>query len=466
MDSTEYQNKLAETLEAYCLWLEKSEFPKLKEACRTLHNSFAALYKMFLQKRLIHEDPYKQDVKIAEIKVPDPIGADGNKLEQLTVNLSAYDNQLDFLANFAQLDTDFLTLDTIKRISALVKYIEWTKFTLDTPSTTTKALVDLTVTIKTSGDPMGSRIVTDSAGAMDKASVTVMGCLKVMAGFNREFYKLELRQNITGSLKPGEMTVEQIRKKFPSAMPKKPFYPDLVDEVLKEDAAPGGEKLREEILKKFAVPDNKPKAEQTIESFKPTLLEGFVIISSAAVSMAEMAPKLDENNSVLQNRKQSFLAQIKAAIRQMMHKEPDPVIYDVEYIDTAKGAPVKEKVNFNVFRADVEKKIRTYGSLSTRGVPAARLASMEEKQLLPLLERAVRDAQAVHKTLTGLDEYFKAAAPKEVRDKIKGIKPELATMKNAIIKANQRRHEYSAQLEESEQFKKLGVQAQAQDNAG
>jgi hypothetical protein len=460
MDNTEYQNKLAEILEAYYLWLEKSEFPKLKEACRTLHSSFAALYKMFLQKRLIHEDPYKQDVKIAEIKVPDPISTEGDKLEQLTVNLSAYDNQLDFLVNFAQLDTDFLTLDNIKRISALIKYIEWTKFTLDTPNTTTKAVVDLTVTIKTSGDPMGSRIVTDSVSAMDKASVAIMGCLKVVAGFNREYYKLELRQNITGFMKPGDVTVEQIRKKFPSAMPKKPFYPDLVDEVIKEDAVPGGEKLREEILKKFTVPDNKPKAEQTVESFKPTLLEGFVVISSAAVSMAEMAPKLDENNSVLQNRKQSFLAQIKAAIRQMIHKEPDPVIYEVEYIDTAKGTPVKEKVNFNVFRSDMEKKIRTYGSLCTRGAPATRLASMEEKQLLPLLERAVRDAQAVHKTLTGLDEYFKAAAPKEVRDKIKGIKPELATMKNAIIKANQRRHEYSAQLEESEQFKKLGVQVQ------
>ena len=462
MDGTEYQGKLAETLEAYCIWLEKSEFPKLKEACRVLHTSFGTLYKMFLQKRFIHDDPYKQDVKIAEIKVPDPILAEGDRVEQLTINLSAYDNQLDFLVNFAQMDTDFLTLDNIKRISALVKYIEWTKFTLDTPNTTTKAVVDLTVAVKTGGDPMASRFVTDSLGMMDKASITIMGCLKVVAAFSREYYKLELRQNITGAMKPAGITVEQIRRKFPSAMPQKPFYPDLVDEVIKEDYTPGGEKLREEVLKKFAVPDNKPKVEQTVESFKPTLLEGFVIISSVAVSMAEMAPKLDENNGILQNHKQGFLAQIKAAIRQMLHKEPDPVIYEVEYIDTAKGTPVKEKVNFNVFRADMDKKVRTYGSLCSRGVPAARLESMEEKLLLPLLDRAVRDAQAAHKTLTGLDEYFKAAAPKEVRDKIKGIKPELATMKNAVIKANQRRHEYSAQLEESEQFKKLGVHVQAQ----
>ncbi|GHT82559.1 hypothetical protein FACS1894137_01700 [Spirochaetia bacterium] len=30
-------------------------------------------------------------------------------------------------------------------------------------------------------------------------------------------------------------------------------------------------------------------------------------------------------------------------------------------------------------------------------------------------------------------------------------------MKNAIVKANQRRHDYSAQKEEEEQMKKLGI---------
>jgi uncharacterized protein YeeX (DUF496 family) len=74
-----------------------------------------------------------------------------------------------------------------------------------------------------------------------------------------------------------------------------------------------------------------------------------------------------------------------------------------------------------------------------------------------MLERAVRDIQHVHKLLGGLDEYFKAESSRENREKVKGIKPELATIKNAYIKANQKRHEYSAQLEEAEQLKRLGV---------
>jgi hypothetical protein len=63
----------------------------------------------------------------------------------------------------------------------------------------------------------------------------------------------------------------------------------------------------------------------------------------------------------------------------------------------------------------------------------------------------------MHKILGALDDFFKLEAGKEDRDKIKGIKPELATMKNAIVKANQRRYEFSAQKEEEEQMKKLGI---------
>jgi hypothetical protein len=65
--------------------------------------------------------------------------------------------------------------------------------------------------------------------------------------------------------------------------------------------------------------------------------------------------------------------------------------------------------------------------------------------------------QSYHKTLGALDEYFKAEVGKQDREKIRGIKPELGTIKNAIIRANAKRHEYSAQNEEEDQLKRLGV---------
>jgi hypothetical protein len=459
MDSKEYQGTLSASLEAYRLWLEKSEFPKLKEECRTFHASFAAIYNQLIQKRLIHEDPYKQEAKAGEIKIPDPIGQEGDKTEQLTVSLAAYDNQLDFLVNFSQFSVEFFTLENIKRIIALIRYIDWTKFTIDTQSATTKAMVDVTVQARSGGDPLSGRVIGDALGVLDKSSAAIMGYLKEAANFNREWYKLELRQNLTGGMKAGEAVLETIRKKFSAAMPGRPFYPDLAEEVIKEDFSPAGDKSREAVLKQLAVPENKPKVVKQAVSFKSILLDGCMIISSVAVALADLAPRLDENNAVFQNRKQGFLEQLKAALRQMFHKAPDPVIYEIEYLDTVKGVPVREKINFGVFRTELDRKIRTFAALGGRGGTSTRLDAMAESQLLILLEKAVRDAQSAHKTLTGLDEYFKTA-PVEIREKVKGIKPELATIKNAIIKANQKRHEYSAQLEEAEQLKRLGIKTE------
>jgi hypothetical protein len=82
---------------------------------------------------------------------------------------------------------------------------------------------------------------------------------------------------------------------------------------------------------------------------------------------------------------------------------------------------------------------------------------MGEDQIIAWLEKNIREVQSVHKTLTALDEYFKTEASRDERDRIKGIKPELSTIKNSILRANQMRHEYSAQKEEEEQMKRLGI---------
>jgi hypothetical protein len=98
--------------------------------------------------------------------------------------------------------------------------------------------------------------------------------------------------------------------------------------------------------------------------------------------------------------------------------------------------------------------------MSARANAASKLEAIEEEQLVSFLERNVRDLQSMHKTLAALDEYFKGEVNKEDREKVRGIKPELATIKNAIVRANSKRHEYSAQKEEEEQLSRLGVKPQ------
>jgi hypothetical protein len=125
-------------------------------------------------------------------------------------------------------------------------------------------------------------------------------------------------------------------------------------------------------------------------------------------------------------------------------------------MDTTKGVPVKEKINYHRFRDDLDKKIKILVSFM-RGPAYNKLSAMTEDQVISYLEKNIRDVQFLHKTLSALDEFFKSNVATEDRAKIKGIKPELGALKNSIVNANKLRFEYSAQKEEEDQMKRLGI---------
>ncbi|MDR2110724.1 MAG: hypothetical protein LBP32_05395 [Spirochaetaceae bacterium] len=431
--------------------------PRLKDEFRTFQTAFSALYNVFLKKRIINEDPYKQETKIGEIEVPETGSfPESERQDQLSLRLSNFDNQLDFLVNFYQFSVDLFSLDQIKRILGLVKFIDWTHLVQDSQSANTKAMVDMINQAKMAADQLSISIISESISNLQKTTATILALLKEVSDFNRESYKLEIRTRITRNLSPGEATPPQIKKKFSAAMPGKPFYPDLVEEVIKEDFSKEGPALREKVLKHLEVPDNKPKIVKAPVSFKTVLIEGLQVIGSVGATLNEIAVKIDENEILLESRANGFWDKVKRVLRQMMNKEPEPTIYEIEYMDPARGVSVREKVNFQNFRTDMDRKTRTLMSIGSRAA-VVKLNSMDESQLIGQLERCIREVQSVHKTLSALDDFFKAEAGKEDREKVKGIKPELATMKNAIIRANQKRHEYSAQKEEAEQLKRLGI---------
>ena len=59
--------------------------------------------------------------------------------------------------------------------------------------------------------------------------------------------------------------------------------------------------------------------------------------------------------------------------------------------------------------------------------------------------------------LYGYDKFFKTAASPLSRSRVKGITMELTSIKNTLVKTNQRKAEYSAYVEEQQQMKKLGI---------
>jgi hypothetical protein len=438
-------------------WLNREELGKLKDELRSFQASYASLYNIYLKKKLINEDPYKQETKISELEVPETSTFNEVKrLEQLSIRLSNFDNQLDFLVNFYQLGVDFLNLDRIKRIVGLIRYIDWINLTPDAQSLMTKAVAEITNSSKIGVDSITLRIISEGLSRLSKTTVSVMAILKDLSIYYRESYKLNIRQKVTYDMSAGDATPDNIRKKMQSVMQGSPFYRELIEEIIKEDYSSGGPDLRDAVLNTLKVPAEKPKMVKPPVNFKNILLDGIHTIGGASTSLSEIVTKLDENQAVMESRKKGFFQVIKEIIRQITNAEPEEVIYQVEYIDSTKGLPVKEKVNFYEFREIISKKVRILNSF-VRGPAFNKISAMTEEQIIGYLEKNIKDVQAFHKTLNALDDYFKANAAAEDRSKIKGIKPELTALKNSFVKANQLRFEYSAQKEEEEQLKRLGV---------
>ena len=210
-------------------------------------------------------------------------------------------------------------------------------------------------------------------------------------------------------------------------------------------------------MKSLVVAQEKPKAVKKPVSYRSYLMDGIRVIGNSASALNEIYGKIDENETTLANQKKSGWERLKELLRQMIGREAEERLIDLQYMDPVKAVPVRIRLNYHQFRADMEKRIRLLSSISVQGSATAKLDAMSEEQLIALLEKTVREVQSLHRTLSALDEFHKAEAPKELREKIKGIRPELATVKNSFVKANQLRHEYSARLEEEEQMKKLGI---------
>jgi len=452
-----YTTVLAQALEARKDWLEKSEVTKLKEELRVFQISYSVLYNMFLKKKLINEDPYKQETKISELEVPEsgPLN-EAKRLEQVSLRLASYDSQLDFLVNFYQFGIDFLNLERIRKIVGLVRFIDWVNFSPDSKSPNTKVVAELTSNAKSGGDSLTLSIIGESLTRLPKCTSSTMGILRNLIGYYKEAYKLNVRNAIAG-MQASEATPANIKRKVSSAMPGTPFYQEFVEELIKEDYSKDGPAMKEAILASLKVAEDKPKNAKPKASYKDVLLTGIQAIGAAAAVMTEIVQKLDANQTILENRKKGFWEKVRLLFKSMTNADPDEVIYELQYLDQTKGTETWEHLNFGQFRIELDRKIKIYTGMSGQGPFMTKLKNMAEEQILEYLERAIKDLQSLHRTLTALDEYFKSSVVREERDQIKGIKPELASVKNCYIKANQIRHDYSAQKEEEEQMKKLGI---------
>lgn len=241
-------------------------------------------------------------------------------------------------------------------------------------------------------------------------------------------------------------------------MGNEPFYQALIIEVLNEEYGEESETLREELLKKLKVEEEKPKAKKQQVPFFEILLEGVRFLAGGSVHLQNALVKLKENSDLIQNRKLSFGEKFRRWLKQISKKKDDVIFYEIEYFDGTTASSKTENLNFNKFLSEAKKRVNILANLSSKmSSQYRRLEQMEEEKVYEFLVSNLQEIQIVLRRLPALDTFFKTEVPKEQRNLVRGIKLEINGIKNAFVKANQKKHEYVSKKEEREQLKKLGI---------
>jgi hypothetical protein len=466
-DSQAFARRLETALDAKRDRLDRDDLPRLKNSFKLFQTAFEGVYGVLYKKGIVHEDPYKYEIKISEVTTPSEAPfPESEKFDQLSVRLSQFGSYLDFLNNYYQFSADFLGMGRIKRLLALVKYFNFTQFTDTSTNVNTRCLAEMVSMVKRGSDQLSSGILAEGIGQLDRATREILAVLKDLAAYHRERYKLELRDLVGASLgfEPAfvashrEDALRAVKRKFAEVATEKPFYPELADEFLMEDYSTEGPALREEVLRRFEVATEQKVEKAKERSYKAVILEGIRVLAGVNYTIEGALQKLSEASTLLEAHHQGFLAKLSAMLRSVFSPGDKGIHYDIEIIDTITGARKHETVDFPAFVEEGSRRAKALAGLLQKNGPTwRRIETLPDDQAFKFLEKTMEELQLLLKRMNALEEFFRSAVTAEDRSRLRSVKTEVTSIKGALIKANQKKHEYVAQMEEVEQLRRLGI---------
>ncbi|MBN1413398.1 MAG: hypothetical protein JW969_21325 [Spirochaetales bacterium] len=468
-ENPNFQERLDSAIQKKKQDVEVNTLFKLKEHFAAFQAYFENVYNIFLRKGLIQEDPYKHDEKISEVRAPeDDVILESEKVELIGKKLSEYHSQLDFLNTYYQFSITFLNLKRLKGIMSLMKYINWLNCSISSTHPLTKTIAELVAKIKMGSDTISSQIITDALGQLEKNARNIFIYLDETIAFLREYYKYEIRTKILPEVNFPQFAsrddtelIKAVKVLFSTYMQGKGFYPELIREIHAEEFGEDSAKIRESIFRKLNVKEKEKKKEKKKTDYKTMLLQGVRILSSAGFQMEDAINKLNENNSVYKSRKMSLGERFTRWLRKVILKQDDTLTYEIEYFDVLSSANRTEKIHFDYFVEELQKRAKLFLALSNKASGTyGNLEKFAEEKIYEFLTKNIAILQLMHRRMSGLDDFFRNEVPKDKKAKVRGIKVELTAVKNSLIKANKKKHEYVSFKEEEEQMKRLGIKTE------
>ncbi len=465
--SADFIEKLKIAIKTRSDWLNAEMLPKMLDQYRLLHTCVHNIYDTLLKRSLIIPDPYKLETKITDIILPDDSHfSDNDRAMIMGSRFSIYESMLDYVCTYVKFSTDFITIPYIKKLLDLNNVFQWNAMSTNSSRTNTRGLALLIQEAKQSSQQITASLLNDSIQKSADAIKEINDILKELMVFQKEAYKIRIRLDVTEHPKFDKQKayrsqsdeISEIKKNIPSIMGKFPYYTELIQEIVSEDLSQNANQIREQTLAKLAVKTKAEKTKKVSVDYKVYLLDCLHTIASLGELYTSIAEKLQFNVNVLENQKNSFFTRLRKAFRNAFKLKDPPLIYDFIIVDPKKDTKSHRNVDISIFISAIAKKASFYTPLAnTKSPEFIKIKGYPEQNILDYLNKTIAENQEILTLLSAADEYFKKNVSTFERYKIKGLKMDLISVKNIIVKAVQKRSEYATCIEEQEQMKKLGI---------
>ena len=465
----ESMNNFSEELE-HLIAKQREEFnkrllPQLQQNYAALGSVVKILRSNLLKKGLVYDDPYKYDSRMTEIKVPSNEGfADSERGAVVGSRLAQYQTMIDFLTNSYQFNCSFLTPQRIASMVALNKTFQWSALNENSTLPNTRAIAEICKSLHSVSDSLTGGLLRDSLGHLSRLDTDINKTLRQLARLHREEYKLTIRKNLPPDLQVTQADLDApikllktIKKSIAAKEDKLPFYHDLVLEVLKEDYGADSEHLQREVLRHLNVAQKEDTKINKQENMRPVLITGLRILGTTGNHFETCLTKIMANQEVIYKAHTTIFTKFWEALRRAFNIEEKKHEITLSIKDPISNLQKKEIIVIEDYIGNLTKIIRVFKGFSSGSSDIQqRLTGMSNEQLLELLNKYIVVCNSYLKTLTAMDDYYKSVDV-ILRSKIKGIRIELTTVRNSVIKANQCRAEYNASVEEYSNMKELGL---------
>ena len=352
-----------------------------------------------------------------------------------------------------------------------MQYISWSNVSEASADATTAVLAETLSKIRPGSDNVSTGIISTSLTQMQKLYRTVLAQLREILGFQKQSYKLMLRQELFGSIRQKletsyavgvDKAYDRLKVAFASAMKGRPFYRDLAQELLQEEFSKEAAELQKKSLSVLKIPREEPAEVRKQPDYRVLLMEAVRLILPAGGHLRDALRKVVANQEILEKSRRGLGGKFRSWLQKRFQSRGQSWLVEIRHFDPRTSTTQSESIDFQKFVENVRRKSSLFDALGQPDSTSfVRLSEASERQIDTFLKKNIGELQLQYRRLQGLNEHLRQEAPAELKEQLKGIKIELSGLKNCVVRANHRRYEYVTLKEEEVRLQQLGVAEQS-----